>query len=734
MCCRRGKRRRAAAQTQGVSTIVAGGTEASPTNENGRTDLPRRRASNVRVYVMKEGAPGDAASPRTDDDDMVSPQSTIHHDDIRVDMVDGNSNGAQGLNATQLAKLGSFKKPHHMMAFDVCSVDVGSWSEMSLMSEFEDEEGDPLPRGQSLQAVNSTRNSMVFSPIDASSAQAQDRQPTDAGIAAGDEPSPQRATAIEVDTQQLDYVMSRIFSSTYHTPAMCLLNMSAREDPTMLASRRLTNSVMVSEKFSTLVFKQKRTTANEVLIWLLSHQEGAYSSEGATRGPMALCPLLSDDDLIFFADQRRILRRLLMKPQPKGTAKDANDVDSDFDDTDPDYNPDEDLHQRTLEEGFCQVLLPAQAMGRGGTGVPTVATLYISTIASQTLPIEMQKIALRETPLLSVVSVVGTRPLNHPSIDLVRNELGSFPQSRVVVHEEISGSVFQPNFGPCFIRGTHFTGNIFTKTMTDPQPDPRIQPYFEGKNRKFEIQIQGRITPPPGVDMSRGTICFCIMVEDRLSGPGGKPLSFMQNTMVKGIVGAFKVIGRGGLQVMRGDENPEAFPHMGIPLLTFLDRLSLRADNRSTSPLMRPVDPKDGEEYRAPKPSPALALGVAMLPETPELAHMQKLHAKEAKKHGKAKEEHNPFDTRTTSYTMSFHSQYMDFENWKLCKLTGFNNVGLHTYFGDQHLVVGVGFLPEGVPMKEIRTRGSFLLKLRIMHESNRAAAEAATDDHEPTA
>jgi hypothetical protein len=736
-CCRRNRRRREHAKpTQGVTTVVQGSTEEHPSNV-------RRRHSMVKVIVVQDlPDSGIRGSPVEDDadydmDGMRTPQSTMHDD--RFEGISPTKGANAELTASNLARVGSMRKgAQPVVKFDVCSVDQGSWEEMSVISSGDGDDG--------LQALD-TQQSFQAQAIGGSSAYSAaefhegGNPPFDSpgrggpGAAGGGE-GPE---AQEVDTKHLDFVMSRIFSATYHTPAMCLLNINVREESTLLSSKKLSNTVIVSEKFSTLVFKQKKTSANEILLWLLARNESAYTAATETRAEV-LSPLLSQDDMIFFADQRRILRRLLMKPLPKSKGQvDANDVDSDFDDSDTEYNPDEDINNRTLEEGFCQVLLPPHGVGRGGkhadpAACPAVATLYVSTIAAQTLPPDLRTTYVRETntPLLSVVSVVGIRPLNSPSVEYVRNHLAQFPQSRAVLTDECSGSVFIPNVGPCFVRGSHFTGNVFVKTMTDPEPDPRIQPYFEGKNRKFEIQIQGRFTPPPGFDLRHGTICFCVYLEDKLGGPGGKPLSFFQGTMIKGIVNAFKLIARGGLQVMRGDENAEAFPFMAIPLLTFLDRMSLRADDKATSPLNEPVEMKHGEEYKVPKASPPLALGVAMLPDTPELAHMKKLADKEHKKKHKHKHHHEeeptktPFETRTTSYTMSFHSQYVDFECWMVRKLPGFSNVDLHTYWGNQHVTVGVGFVPEGVPLTEIRTKGTFLLKLKVLHDSNVAAHAAA--------
>uniref|UniRef100_A0A7S1Q3Y5 Domain of unknown function at the cortex 1 domain-containing protein n=1 Tax=Neobodo designis TaxID=312471 RepID=A0A7S1Q3Y5_NEODS len=721
-CCKkcRGKRRREKPpqQTRGVSTVVSAAEE--PSKSGGH------RSGNVRVLVVQDDrrdggrTPEYASTPPAGMGNAHSPSAP----------------GADGEEDLVTARSGVFRSradlqrrnSQAMLSFEVCSVDRDTFSELSYASSSESVDDMPVQR---------TTSGIVPSASGTAPEGPTDSPPKNRDGAHTPQAQGAKAPAKQLDARQLDYVMSRIFASTYHTPSMCLLNLSARTELAVLSSKELSNSVMVTTQFSQTVFGKSKATGNEVLGWLLKGKDRCPPGHGGPRPVpfQQLAPTLSDDDMVFFADQRRILRRLLMKPRPKGTAHDADDVDSEFDDSDSEYDPEEHLSERTLEEGFCQVLLPNS--GADGT-TPVVATLYVSTIAAQTLPQDISTTFKRDvTPLLGVVSVVGTRPIDHPSITLIPNTLAEFPKSSARLHDRASGSVLEANEAPCFIRSEHFTGNVFIKTVTEPTPDPRIQPYFEGKNRKFEIQIQGRFTPPQGFDLSAGTICFGCFIDDKLGGPGGKPLTWMQGTMVKGIIGAFKMIARGGLAVQTGNEKEDAHPMMAIPLLSFIDRLSLRGNAEGAIP-----PPPEENPNQKPHKSPALALGVTMLPETPELATLKKtaeVEAKEAQKRYKKEKKENPhaepppehkqyFKERETSYTMSFHSQYVDFEAWMMRKVPGFSNVDLHTYWGNQHPYVAVVWVPHGTPLTELRSKGTFLLKLSVEHVTNveAQAAQAA--------
>merc|ERR1711916_53912 len=171
---------------------------------------------------------------------------------------------------------------------------------------------------------------------------------------------------------------------------------------------------------------------------------------------------------------------------------------------------------------------------------------------------------------------------------------------------------------------------------------------------------------------------------------------------------------------MTGEEpEPGSHPLMAIPLLTFLDRLSVRDDERPAKDENRQT--KEKSKHDKPEPtasqlyrSPPLALGVSMLPDSEELANMKKVAEKSKDK------EINYFKARTASYSMSFHSQYVDFECWMCRKLPGFSNVDLHTYWGNQHPQIVVGYVPEGVSAKELREKGIMIMKLQTEHETNK--------------
>ena len=541
--------------------------------------------------------------------------------------------------------------------------------------------------------------------------------PANASKSAGSPPTSYQGISVKtLDTKTMNYLVSRIFTTTYHTQAMCILDIRCSGQ-----QGKKEGTVTVSEFFGTTVFGTPDATAESVLAWLVGKADSFRDDHDPTfslhaartetflmaeEGDAHACPngpqraSLSNDDIRYFADQRRILRRLIIRPRAKGEGPNDSE-DDDFDSGAPTPLPsstpkamldNKHVHKRTLEEGFASVLLPFS------TGERVIATLYVSTIASQELPAfpsEGAKLNMGDCgPLLTVVSVVDTRSMSSCRHNIIRG-IGQLKPSRIELTDIESGTVFKPNDGPVIIRSNMFTGSVFIKTVVDPEPDPRIQPYFEGKNRKFEIQMHGIITPPDGLDISKGTVYF-IIYSDRVDAGW----SIKRKIAGTAIISAFKMASRGaGAHLMKGDESKNAYPLIAMPLLDFADRLCARPVGHRRHP-------------------PNAVLSVRMLPESKDKEMLQSAKAQQDKQLGI--QDSNPFEKRNVIYTISSHSQYLDFELWHLQKIPGVGSIDLHNYWDKHHPCVGVAWVPTGTPATELREKGHFLFRLKVVHESNR--------------
>ena len=224
-----------------------------------------------------------------------------------------------------------------------------------------------------------------------------------------------------------------------------------------------------------------------------------------------------------------------------------------------------------------------------------------------------------------------------------------------------SGQSFVPNASPVHINGEHFEGLLYFKTYTSP-PDPRVAPYFEGVRRKFEIQLQGRFKRPLVGD---------VFLNAYLAEP--MDLGNVNPGVVKVINSCLRKMTRDAVITM-GDR-----PSIALPVNKSLDRLIVTEPGQ-----------------------PPPAVGVDMFPECP-----LSILLNENVTYGPGK-----------TYSFSFHSAYLDFEEWTVVNLPGIRSVGLQKFWGDQPLHVALKVLPFSVPPEDIQKCGTYLVDVVVMHSS----------------
>ena len=247
-----------------------------------------------------------------------------------------------------------------------------------------------------------------------------------------------------------------------------------------------------------------------------------------------------------------------------------------------------------------------------------------------------------------------------------RKKLGIFVPSLTTHHESKlrvrhmeSGLSFLPNVGPVRINGEHFEGLLFFKTCAYPT-DPRVARYFEGRRRTFEIQIQGQFKYP-----LEGDVYLNAYLANRMElGIGG-------SAIVNVIVACLRQMSRLAV-ITTGDR-----PSIALSLTKSLDRL-IETEPGQTPP----------------------AVGVDMFPERPSFIKLN-----EGVSYGPGK-----------TYSFSFSSCHLDFEEWNVVNLPGISSVGLDKFWGDQPLHVALTALPRGVPPEDIQKRGMDLVDVVIMH------------------
>lgn len=223
---------------------------------------------------------------------------------------------------------------------------------------------------------------------------------------------------------------------------------------------------------------------------------------------------------------------------------------------------------------------------------------------------------------------------------------------------------------PVRVVNPNFDGQVLLKLKTTPE-DPYYAPYFEGRRRMFELQVQGRI-----LAVSKNEQLY-IGMECQ------KPLELgwwgrFACSIVLRLLHALSFGAHASPFCNDGSE----IPHIALPLNTTVDRLII------TPPGETPPE-----------------LCVDMLPE------IMTKEMRSAVDH---------FDPENI-YTVSFHSMYLDWSKWQLVNIPGLRPVNLQWFFGQQP----VNFVAYSMPKDKCNGPHSphlkkyvFCLELKTLLES----------------
>lgn len=251
----------------------------------------------------------------------------------------------------------------------------------------------------------------------------------------------------------------------------------------------------------------------------------------------------------------------------------------------------------------------------------------------------------------------------------------------IKIVDTTSGKVYPPNVAPFPVKSEYFTGTVYAKIVTKPREE-KLEPYFGGKKRKFEVQFQGRFHYPPELVNPDGTlkgfVCFGAGIPEKLK------LTFALRSLGRIIVSVFSKLTRGAC-ITIGNELPDSLPAFTSYAAHAMDAL-IEADDFKSSP----------------------SLGVPMLPDTGDLSRMRKTEKKD---------KICPF-LNNKVYSFSFHSQYASFDDWCMVEVPAINSLSLRKCLGDLPLRVGLFLLPEGQPIETAMKCAKPIVLIEIHHRS----------------
>eukprot|EP00759_Apiculatamorpha_spiralis_P041988 PhF_6_TR40367/c0_g1_i1/m.60081 len=151
----------------------------------------------------------------------------------------------------------------------------------------------------------------------------------------------------------------------------------------------------------------------------------------------------------------------------------------------------------------------------------------------------------------------------------------SSTSSNLVVLDHVSGTMVIPNEVPAHFESKYIRGGgVFVKTVTHPNRDARVQPYFEGKRRMFEIQVQFQLKEQFDTLFENSTLYFAAYLEKPMQ------LGYVQHGLIKMLVSFFSRMGSPGTSITVGDEVPNCKPGFCGPLGSTADRVVRGAEGR----------------------------------------------------------------------------------------------------------------------------------------------------------
>lgn len=234
-----------------------------------------------------------------------------------------------------------------------------------------------------------------------------------------------------------------------------------------------------------------------------------------------------------------------------------------------------------------------------------------------------------------------------------------------LVDEANGGTELLPNTRKPFrVSNEWFEGRALVLVRSKPE-DPFYAPHFKGKQRRFEVQVQGRFKVKP-----RGTVYI-----------GGEvPRKMQLGLFTRGLTGTLlrilKARSKSSIHYSFGRTQNGSLvdlPHICLCMWNAVDRFVLT--KAGSEP------PKLGQQ----------------LPETDRERNVRR------KRRAEDAPEFNTADTISFSY----HSMYLDLATWKIVNIKGIDGVSLSTFWGDMPLKMVLYDVPPDTKTSDVHVTSS---------------------------
>lgn len=222
------------------------------------------------------------------------------------------------------------------------------------------------------------------------------------------------------------------------------------------------------------------------------------------------------------------------------------------------------------------------------------------------------------------------------------------------------GNILEVNSDkPVPYESDYFKGHILTMVRCD---GGRWEHHFAGKQRKFEVQIQGKMKQLP-----TGNVMLGGELQEKVEfGLVTRTLiSILMRFTAKLLPSMRYSLG----EAYSADGNYEC-PHISSPLFRTMDRVWVTPEGEEPPPLGKELPEPDAE--------------------------------RNLRRGGKAPYTNMKFEMGKT-YSFSFHSMYLDFGNWVITNVPGYSGLSLKTIVENQSVSVVCYDVPVDPPGKTLR-------------------------------
>ena len=238
------------------------------------------------------------------------------------------------------------------------------------------------------------------------------------------------------------------------------------------------------------------------------------------------------------------------------------------------------------------------------------------------------------------------------------------------VREVISDVAMFPNSRePIPFRTAAFEGHALFMLVSDP-PDPFFAKHFNGRKRQMELHFQGKFLKKP-----QGTLYIGGEIEEKMN------IGVVLRTMAGMMLRLVKSLSYGKFHHSFGSTRMKEKPHIVTSFYNGVDAFVVTPPGEVPPPLGR--DLPEAKEDRARRRK--ALVGTLSI------------------------------DTEAT-YSFSFHSMYIDFPNWQVVKIPGFQPVDLHSYWGALPLSVALYDLSDDTGDYHSGDNKRYFWKYRFSH------------------